>query len=110
MVVVVVTGGGVVVTGTGEDDGAEEEAVTDGRFWLTGVEEAASRAAAPVGSIGWSELRTTQKVAARPTVRVAATAMGSLRLGVEGVLCRPGIREHLASGTGHAHTGRHITK
>jgi hypothetical protein len=109
-VVVVVTGGGVVVTGGGEDDGAEVDDATDGRSWLTEVVGAASWAAAPVGSTGWSEVRTTQKVATRPTVRVAATAMGSFRLAVCSVLCRPGIQEHLALGTGHAHTARHITK
>ncbi|GGU15811.1 hypothetical protein GCM10010178_04250 [Lentzea flava] len=108
---VVVTGGGVVVAGGSEDGGAVvDDAVTDRRSWLMGVDEAASWAAAPVGSIGWSESRTTQKVAARPAVRVAATAMGSFRLGVCFVLCRPGIREHLASGTGHGHATRNITK
>jgi hypothetical protein len=106
----VVTGGAVVVTGGGEDDGAVDDDVTGCGSWLTGVDEAASRAAAPVGSTGWSETRTAQKVATRPTVRVAPTAIGNFRLAVCGVLCRPGIREHLASGTGHVHTAGHITK
>ena len=109
---VVVAGGAVVVTGGCEDGVAEVVVVTGRRSWLTEVDGAARWAAAPAGSIGWSGTRTAQKVPARPTVRVAATAMGSVRLAVfvVVVLCRPDIREHLALGTGHAHTARHVTK
>ncbi|RDI24522.1 hypothetical protein [Lentzea flaviverrucosa] len=97
--VVVVTGGAVVVvTGGSEDGGAVVDEVKDG--WLAEIDEAARLAAAPAGSIGWSESRTTQKVAARPAVRVAATAMGSFRLAVWGVLCRPDIRDTLRWGQG----------
>ncbi|GGM88177.1 hypothetical protein GCM10011609_26120 [Lentzea pudingi] len=104
--------GTVVVTGGCEDGGvlADDDGAADDGSWLAEVDGATSWAAAPVGSTCWSVVRTTQKVATRPTVRVAATAMGSFRLAVCSVLCRPGIREHLALGTGHAHTGRHITK
>ncbi|GAB2812312.1 hypothetical protein GCM10027200_10360 [Lentzea nigeriaca] len=56
-------------------------------------------------------MRTTQKVATRPAVRVAAAATGSFRLAVCFVLCRPGIREHLASGTGaRSHGAQHYEK
>ncbi|SDO46304.1 hypothetical protein [Lentzea jiangxiensis] len=54
--VVVVTGGGVVVTGAGEDDGDDgDDAVVDVTgdwLWLTDVDGAVRRAAAPVGSTG----------------------------------------------------------
>ena len=107
---VVVAGGAVVVTGGCEDGGAEAVVVTGRRSWLTEVDGAARWATAPAGSTGWSRTRTVQKVAARPAVRVAATAMGSFLLAVCVVLCRPDIREHLALGTGNAHTARHVTK
>ena len=51
--VVVVTGGGVVVTGAGEDDGDDAVVdVTGDWLWLTDVDGAVRRAAAPVGSTG----------------------------------------------------------
>src|SRR4051812_31719846 len=47
---VVVTGGVVVVTGGCEDDGAEVDVVTGRGSWLTEIDGAARRAAAPAGS------------------------------------------------------------
>ncbi|MEU7479772.1 hypothetical protein AB0A63_27535 [Lentzea sp. NPDC042327] len=79
---VVVTGGTVVVIGASEDVVAVVDVVGDVELWPAEVAGAPSWAAAPVGSTGWSEPRTVQKVTTRPAVRVAATAMGSFLLGV----------------------------